>query len=73
MKVLAKSARETKEHHHAQIAHSINRHVKLYHREKILKIAISGICGTSVSHLEQNRKKRTWKKEKQITWHFKLV
>ncbi|RGB28770.1 hypothetical protein C1646_672976 [Rhizophagus diaphanus] len=43
-----------------QIAHSIIRHVKLgfdISSGKDIENCNSGICGTSVSHLEQNRKK----------------
>ncbi|EXX62066.1 hypothetical protein RirG_165260 [Rhizophagus irregularis DAOM 197198w] len=56
-------AKTTIDSHHAQIAHSINRYVKLgfdISSGKDIENAISGICGT------------TWKKEKPITWHFKF-
>ncbi|GES73513.1 hypothetical protein GLOIN_2v1880126 [Rhizophagus clarus] len=52
--------------HHAQIAYSINRHVKLgfdISSGKDIENAISGICGTSVSHLEPDRKKNLEKEE----------
>ncbi|GES93351.1 hypothetical protein GLOIN_2v1790148 [Rhizophagus clarus] len=52
------------DYHHAQIAHSINRHVKLgfdISSGKDIENAISGICRTSVSHLEPDRKKESGK------------
>ncbi|GBC08313.1 hypothetical protein RclHR1_08010003 [Rhizophagus clarus] len=85
MKVLPKSARETKEQffgkkgwtlHSVLIAYSINRHVKLgfdISSGKDIENAISGICGTSVSHLEPDRKKVNLEKEETSYLVFPIV
>ncbi|RIB06040.1 hypothetical protein C2G38_2218079 [Gigaspora rosea] len=60
-------AKTTIDSHHAQIAHAINRHIKLGFdilSEKDIENAISKICGTSVAHLEPNRKKDIDKEKK---------
>ncbi|PKB96574.1 hypothetical protein RhiirA5_434607 [Rhizophagus irregularis] len=62
-------AKTTIDSHHAQIAHSINRYVKLgfdISSGKDIENAISGICGTSVSHLEPVRTKEPGKRRNQL-------
>ncbi|RHZ78305.1 hypothetical protein Glove_166g93 [Diversispora epigaea] len=53
-------AKTTIDSHHAQIAHTINRHIKLgfdISSGNDIETAISGICGISVSYLKPDRKK----------------
>ncbi|RIB16294.1 hypothetical protein C2G38_2247120 [Gigaspora rosea] len=56
----AEEAKTTIDSHHAQISHAINRHVCLgfnIAQGSDIELAIEGICGTSVAHLEPERPK----------------
>ncbi|GET51900.1 hypothetical protein GLOIN_2v1880126 [Rhizophagus irregularis DAOM 181602=DAOM 197198] len=63
----AGEAKTSIDSHHAQISHAINRYVRLgfdINEGVDIENAIQGICGTSVAHLEPERKKESGRKKK---------